>query len=373
MVQKSIRSNYKSLFDRIKLKRVQIKERFLVKIQPANQKINLSISFYFFLFVAFFLLAISCGTKSGGIEPREAEFFDSLFLKSGYYSFSSVPAFGIDSNPINAQQKRALIYWYNEKYSRGLIDEIFGDNYKPSRAQTSTAILNIEFDPSQKGIYNAGELSKELKENWGGVCRILPDSIKQKFKSKNIVLRMWMKIESISPGAILNIDIGKISEDILPNGRLDTEDKNNNEILDAGEDTGIDGISDLLEPNYQNGDDSNNDNAGTFGKINGLENNGINNGGNKLPDTEDLNHNSILDSANDYFSYKLPLEKNKILSGNIVETGNNGWMLIKIPVDLPDYKIGSPDKNKIETLRFWFSNAEKPAHIKIAQIEFNSI
>lgn len=344
-----------------------------MKVQPAYRNKKISISFYFFLLIPFLLQTISCGTKSGIIETREEEFFDSILLKSGDYTFASVPAFGIDANPINSQQKRALIYWYNEKYSSGSIDKILGEEYNSSNARSSIVVLNVEFDPTQKGIYNLGELSKELKENWAGVCGILPDSIKGKFKSKNLVLRMWMKIEETSPEALLNIDIGKISEDILPNGKLDSEDKNNNGILDVGEDTGIDGINDLLEPHYQNGNDSNNDNFETsdgFKKINGLENNRI---GKKFPDTENLNRNSILDLANNYFSYKLSLEKNKILSGNIVEVGKNGWMLIKIPIDLPDIKIGSPDKNNVETIRFWFSNADRPVHIKIAQIKFNSI
>ena len=55
-------------------------------------------------------------------------------------------------------------------------------------------------------------------------------------------IEFWMQIDRrTSTDAVLNIDLGVISEDVIPNNILNTEDKNNNQAIDEGEDTGIDG------------------------------------------------------------------------------------------------------------------------------------
>jgi hypothetical protein len=132
-----------------------------------------------------------------------------------------------------------------------------------------------------------------------------------------------MKIETSSSDAVLNIDLGKISEEIIPNGRLDSEDQNANNLLDEGEDTGLDGILDIEEPSYQTGTDPNDDNysysSNDFEKINGTEGNLVQIGKSKSYDTEDLNGNFSIDFTNDYFSYQIPLDKNKISTAKFMK------------------------------------------------------
>jgi hypothetical protein len=51
----------------------------------------------------------------------------------------------------------------------------------------------------------------------------------------------------MAPKEFLHIDIGQISEDVIPNNRLDTEDKAEagirNGLLDDGEDIGLDNMA----------------------------------------------------------------------------------------------------------------------------------
>ena len=334
-----------------------------------------SFSFYVFLVLTFltFLLMISCNENPAAPELQSEQYFDSSLLGYRSYIHSSIPAFGLDANPINALQNRALIYWYNITPSDVRAIDILG---KANSDYEQVKVLDLVFNPSKKGIYTNGELSQDMKTNWGGVFRALPDSIIKKFGKSNLVMKIWLRIEDAGDDAVLNIDLGKISEDIIPNGRLDTEDKNSNDLLDEGEDTGIDGIFDMEEPGYNNGDDPDNDDfnfaAGHYEKVNGLEKNGLY-GGYKIPDTEDLNRNFTLDKTNNYFSYLVPLDMEKILATKITEAGGNGWIQLKIPIDLPDLRVGAPDKSKIETMRLWITNTDQPVYIRIAQIKFEEI
>ncbi len=115
------------------------------------------------------------------------------------------------------------------------------------------------------------------------------------------------------PDAVLNIDLGVISEDVIPNNHLDTEDKNNNQAIDEGEDTGIDGRFDDAERTFYGSTKSdpavdnflfegNPVSIFDYLNINGTQGNSISTDAGLLPDTEDLNLNGSVDLANNYLS-----------------------------------------------------------------------
>ncbi|TYB30827.1 MAG: hypothetical protein FXF47_07255 [Candidatus Mcinerneyibacterium aminivorans] len=141
---------------------------------------------------------------------------------------------------------------------------------------------------------------------------------------KKIVV--WYKLQQGAP--TLHFDLGIISEDSDGDGILDTEDKNDNTILENGEDVGFDF----------------NINGNVY-KI------GANN--NRL-DEEDLDANGVLRTRNDIVSYDLNL------------TGDGNWH--KATINLEDYSAGDIDAlNLVKHLRFWgegFSGGE----LQIAKI-----
>ncbi len=55
-------------------------------------------------------------------------------------------------------------------------------------------------------------------------------------------MEFWAKIWNAPADAKIYIDLGKISEDVIPNNTLDTEDKDFNDAIDSEgkEDTGLD-------------------------------------------------------------------------------------------------------------------------------------
>src|SRR5690606_30905662 len=99
------------------------------------------------------------------------------------------------------------------------------------------------------------------------------------------------------------VDLGRISEDVIPNRRLDTEDADNNDAMDTNgeEDTGLDGIKDGEERSrYPDlGNDPSADNyflpTGTgrslfdYQNVNNTEGNFISIDASRTPDTEDIN------------------------------------------------------------------------------------
>jgi hypothetical protein len=278
------------------------------------------------------------------------------------------------------QDNRALTYWYNIVPSDVYIREILGQNISVKPGHAQTLVLDIVFDPSQRGIYNTGQLSTNLKENWGGLFRHIPAESIKDAQSKNLIMMVWMKILDAPTDAVLNIDLGQISEDIIPNGKLDAEVKTLVDLVSGGKDTGIDELMDSDETGYNattNSDPNNDDyhyyvGSGDYSHLNGQEGNSVSIDFEKVPNTEDLNRNSVLDKSNNYYSYTIPLDTNKIIQNMVVERcyGDNRWFKIKIPVDLPDVKVGTLDKSKLETIRLWITNSNQKVHLRIAEIKF---
>jgi cell surface protein SprA len=179
----------------------------------------------------------------------------------------------------------------------------------------------------------------------------------------------------------MQIDIGNISEDIIPNGILNTEDKNANGILDESEDTGLDGLYNLYEVSYdpeQNPDPFCDDfvlprnlsNPLDYLNIDGTEGNSILPEIGKFPDSEDLNRNNKLDIENHYYSYLVPITLNE---NNFLADYNeeSGWGLLKIPLIDYHYTFGDPYSNSMDKIRLWFTSIEDELLINIAEIKFS--
>ena len=65
-----------------------------------------------------------------------------------------------------------------------------------------------------------------------------------------------MRIDQAPANAKLYLDLGVISEDVIPDNRLNSEDKNQNDAIDEGEDTGLDTLFDAQERvNYPDAQD----------------------------------------------------------------------------------------------------------------------
>ncbi len=183
--------------------------------------------------------------------------------------------------------------------------------------------------------------------NWFSVLNLVDKSGYDfsRVSTIEIILRSKEKI-------VVRIDVGyDIPEDAIrrdingnlrgPNNSLDSEDKNNNCILDIGEDTGFDG--DYIF-------DINNNFAGTKG--NGrLDSEG-------LVDCWRLNQNS------NYWTFILDMNQIQPVSDI------NGWKFYRLSFLDPDSTYGRPDVYRVRYVRLTFLGFTKPDTIFLAKLNF---
>ena len=272
---------------------------------------------------------------------------------------------------------KAKSIWYNILPSDVTIYDIWADRREAAREDQQITVLNWDYDPSQPGAYNWNPDLGVLKDNWGGIMTKLSSTASNLTEENIGFIEFWMKIVRAPSDAKLYIDLGQISEDVIPNNDLDTEDKNGNYLVDDGEDTGIDGNPDTEEPNYNSSSnpDPSHDNyyyvtgVPDFSRVNGTQGNAVSIEQGRIPDTEDLNGNQNIDLVDSYFRYEIPIDTVSANNPMIAGGGDNaGWYLIRVP--LKDYvdEVGSPSFSVVETIRFMTTNVSQNIALRFAEI-----
>ncbi len=281
-------------------------------------------------------------------------------------------------------------YWFN--ITSGVNVEDIWPERKVAIDQKQTTALTIHYDPTQRGVYNywPDSVAKNPRTNWGGLMKVI-SSASTNLVDENIdYIEFWMQITDAKEldSTKLLIDLGRISEDVIPNGILNTEDgihgKPPNDRLMPDEDVGLDSLTDEEEkarwPNLgddPSGDDYEYHSGGSYDKVNGTEGNGKTESG-LFPDGEDINRNGNLDLANSYFEYEVPLDTTGGMNGTITGKKNpyivgggltdKRWYQFRIPLINPTRKIGDPSLTTVQYVRLWFTGTAKPVEINIIDI-----
>lgn len=273
--------------------------------------------------------------------------------------------------------------WYNIIPSDVNIKDIYGDQKKAPPDGQQITTLGLIFDPAKKGYYNYSPSLGDPTKMWGGIMKPLSTTANNLVEENIEFIEFWFKVISApSEGAKLYIDLGQISEDVIPNLDLDTEDKNHNDLVDEGEDVGMDGLTDAEEQllvNSQAGDPSGDNYAfqltdnrpisEKYSQINGTQGNAVSIDLGRVPDTEDLDGNKTCDRTNSFYRYEVPLDTTK--SGNPyleVGYGTKSWFHIKLPLKSFIKTVGSPSFSVVEVIRFWISGVKEPVHLRFAEM-----
>ena len=289
--------------------------------------------------------------------------FTDLGIRRSNWTLSSSPP------NLDGSQKRGKLIWYNP-YDQIPVEQIW-PNRQVARSQERVNVLSLKFLPDYTAILP--------HHSWGGIMR----SVLQVDQNRSKYLEVWVQVNKGANNPVLHVDLGYISEDVDGDGLLDTEDSlrgaGRNQILDEGEDVGLDGVPDALEPgsdtlNDPNGDnwDYSSNNPNEVSKINGTENNGNDPDRGKIPDTEDLDLSYSLDTYNAYFSFAIDLDDTTYyVSGT---ESNYGWRLYRIPVrDTSAYTaVNNPDWTHIEYARLRIDGVFDTTIISIAEIRLVS-
>jgi len=271
------------------------------------------------------------------------------------------------------EEKRGRIIWYNP-FDRVPVKEIW-ENKETTPEESGIYIFTLEFTPEPEFPEGNGTPPQDL---WGGIMRSLGAG------GRDISRMKFIEIWARGDRGTLNIDLGSISEDAwvrgsAPNGRsskgnLNTEDINMNNILDEGEDVGLDGLPDEEEPGYDpernpdpDHDNWNYDNVYDYSRINGTEGNKFDGARGPVPDTEDINRNGFLDTRNDYYHYSISFDFNEYV---VPGTEHNGWKLIRVPLwSDRTAKVGNPDPTKVEYVRIWITGVSEKVRLDIASMD----
>ncbi|MCF7741024.1 MAG: cell surface protein SprA, partial [Candidatus Marinimicrobia bacterium] len=314
-------------------------------------------------------------------------------IMRNYWSLSSVP--------INQEDKmRGKLNFYNP-WQRYPTQEIWPNKETSTQAGNNrTDIMVLDFDPEWARAVGVNASDATKRDVWGGTSYYLRASERDQSRTKFIDI--WVKGDK----GKLHIDLGKVSEDQIPNNELNTEDipeagfMYGNNILENDEDTGLDGVFDedekvvvydsegnpdtlgygdeRLRDYKRDPEDPHSDNwywqnqSNDYSQINGTEGNGTGtpiDAGGKYPDSENMNENKNIDLDNDYVTVDIDLEDDN----SIYTEGANekGWKLYRVP--LKDFQPAKENSNftweNVEAMRLWMNDVVDQTQTWIAKIE----
>ncbi len=292
-------------------------------------------------------------------------------------------------NDTSRMKFKAKTIWYNV-YNLVQLTDVYPDKLAGSAASNRLTVMDVKYHPTQRGMYNynRGSVVDSLQfRNWGGIMR--PISIAgTNLITENInFIEIWMMVGAngarpgTDPGKMY-IDLGSISEDVIPNRRLNTEDlvppsTTINNSLQPWEDVGLDMLTNAEELALYgdlngDGDPSGDDYAYTpnsfdYSRINGTENNRTSQNG-LYPDTEDLNSDGTLNEANSYFRYEISLDTVRARNPNIVGGGIGTSVYYQFRIPIREYQsvVGSPTFENVESIRLSFQNEADSVFLRIA-------
>lgn len=319
-----------------------------------------------------------------------------------FWRQSSAPLNPFTEQPL-LQLWRTRLEWYNP-YTPVPTRSIWPQASVSTRAQNETTNilrLKIKPEPHQEGL--------DTDSLWAGLISPFFSGDYDQTDSK--FFEIWL----CGTNGQLTVDLGRISEDWNGNGELDTEDQPEagftigNGILEDSEDIGLDGctddyedgwggcldpaegtfqelyddeedslinrLADLDDPNGDNWKEANPD-RNDYSQINGTEGNRRQEGG-MYPDSEDLDGSGFLDRQNDYFtkSFNLnPDSDDSVYVAGITRFDNGdptNWRLYRIPLShfARIRTEGSIGWEQIENMRLVISGADGESLLQIAKIE----
>jgi len=297
-------------------------------------------------------------------------------------------------DPGDPERNRGTFVWFNP-YDQVSIQDIWPNRPTNSSVAQRTHVLTLYFGPTPPDSA-APTKGSAVAKSWGGVMRALSAGYSNQQKSKYIEVMLRVKDRNSNkfdlPGK-LHIDLGQITEDVIPNNVLNTEDiplpglTYGNGFLEPEEDVGLDGVaggdpSDVWPDGTPFLDDwgYNENNKYDVWKINGTEGN-INDGlEGRYPDTEDINHNRSLDVTNSYFRYTLDLAETVVDPPDTLTPGGQWqpgtrylvdvnpakhWKLYRIPLDAGQ-PFGNPSLTRIDFARLWVDGMEESDTLEIS-------
>lgn len=381
------------------------------------------------------------------LDPRGVSFIDdfegsrrSITLGLGYNSWalSSAP---VNINAVLDSTKsdsiktnyRALLRFFNDYVGRVPVTEIWPERSVSSRDNLLTT-FSMEYFPKKRGPFNystrLGEtIYNSNGETWAGIQKAMPTYISNLVNENIDYIEFWFQVSdnrfnpgvfTDSEGGFLTIDLGFISEDIIPNKKLNSELGVSQETATTDnwgkypltgitlssfvtlDDVGLDGLNDdqerlkfaafisALENDAAIPEeeklrillDISGDNytyleqSYDYSGVNGSQGNTSNRTSidRTYPDIEDMNSNGALDQVNEYFSYRIPISLDSLSTQAkfiVTENDQSKWYQARIPLTEWVKKTGNiRDLSFVEFVRLSMTGFKNDVHIQFATFDF---
>jgi len=295
---------------------------------------------------------------------------------------------------------KAKTTWYNILPS-DIDSRVIWPDRQTRSGESQVTALNVLFQPKMRGTYNrslnlSDILNNQTSQTWGGIMKLLGTTATNLVDENVSFIEFWINVEKTRPTAVMRINLGFVSEDAIPNRRLDTEDGlggtyptgiiNNPDVQDVG----IDGLNDdqerafystflALYPEYTSDPAGDNYIPVVYGSLspddyrggNGPQGNFTTESG-RFADTEDLNFNKALDRTRSYFEYEISLDTaSQEFKRYVTGGGQNQWYQVRIPINEYVRTVGEPTLTNVEGIRLWFTGADDEVLFRL--VEFNLV
>lgn len=323
----------------------------------------------------------------------------------------------------------------DEAQRRGpLVREVWQEEFFPKRdlspvMRQSVPMLNLSFYPEERGPYNpqAPGLPEEM---WGSIC--YPLGVNDLESQRYSYIELWLldpfALDAEAAEGVMLLDLGRIKEEILPDGGLSHEGsqpkvetawgkratelpqmygfETSGSVSIEAQDIGLDGMSSEVEGQHvryrafaNEPDPAKDDYRFFLGEewdeqkasiierhryINGMEGNsiprevqGVQSARTWQPDSEDFNRDMLQEQSEGYLRYKVPISR-ATLSGEMVVGekylgDRERWVKLRIPLDRPDSEVGERvSLQDVRTLRLSLTGFAREAQLRLAQFRLVS-
>ncbi len=289
-------------------------------------------------------------------NTKGSVYIDDMEGVRDMYSFPIYRDSWVPSSPPHGYrwENTQRILWYVRENEVEETD-IF-PNAEPRPGTSRLPVMEIDF--RGKRYYWMDNVVYDESRKWAGLMRLVSKSGVD--FSELEFFEVWLRPKAGNQGK-MNIDFGAISENYYRPwlDSLQTEDRDNNGVLSADENTGLDGVF-TGQPGDDPDDDYEYKGSNDFSKINGTE------GDPRLSaDTEDLDGDGILDLVETFFRISFDLNDPKY----IVTQTKKGWTLYRIPLKEAIATNGSPSWKAIKYIRFFFTDVDSSSIYQIAYMQ----
>ena len=303
------------------------------------------------------------------------------------------------ADPGLSSQPRGRLNWYPR--SATLDQQEIHPGWPHNEPMTVLTLVHQPF------AFLAGSTVHHVPDSWTSMTSLAT------LDNLSTVLEWKMLYESLPNAGTLVVDIGAFNEDVMPDGQLNSEDLNEDALLQVDEDMGLDarrnpdapwplpvqliswegttedqiaqlgGIGVVGWDTALDWQDLNQnatreasepwswDNCVAVDEADPLVGNPCGFEGNARMDSEDLDGDGVLDTADNFLRYTFPLDPaNPTRDAAITQLANSDWLQLSLQLEREHTVVGTPDLDGPVRVRVSLTGFNGPAVLQLTWFDW---